>query len=107
MTPVTVAWVRIALGGVVLYGVLRLRGDRLGVDRVLVRHFAVVATIGSALPFTFLAWGEQRITSALTAVLNASTPLFTALVASATRQERLRPLQTAGLGAGFLGVAIA
>jgi drug/metabolite transporter (DMT)-like permease len=107
MTPTTVAWVRIALGAAVLYGVLRLRGDRLGVDRVLVRHFAVVATIGSAVPFTLLAWGEQRITSALTAVLNASTPLFTALVASATRQERLRPLQAAGLGAGFLGVAIA
>lgn len=107
MTPTTVAWVRIALGALVLYGVLHWRGDRLGLDRALARHFVIVATIGSVAPFTMLAWGEQRITSALTAVLNASTPLFTALLAGASGQERLRPLQIAGLGCGLAGVAIA
>ena len=106
MTPTTVAWVRITLGGLVLYAVLRSRGGRVGLDRTLARHFVLVAALGSVVPFTLLAWGEQRITSALTAVLNASTPLFTALLAGATRQERLRPLQVAGLGVGLVGVAI-
>ncbi|MDQ3643277.1 MAG: DMT family transporter [Actinomycetota bacterium] len=44
-------------------------------------HFLVVGLFGSAFPFTMLAWGEQHVSSALTAVLNASTPLFAAVMA--------------------------
>lgn len=107
MTPSTVAGVRVALGAVVLLGVVRARGLRLPRGRVWVRHFLVVALVGSALPFTLLAWGEQHISSALSAVLNASTPLFAALFAGLLLGERLRPVQVAGLGLGFVGVAVA
>ena len=51
------------------------------------------ALSATSLPFTLLAWGEQHITSALTAVLNASTPLFTAAVRGGRCcGERLRPI---------------
>src|SRR4029453_3174032 len=79
MSPPTVAAGRVALGALVLHLLLRFRREALPRDPVLWRRFAVGALLGSALPFTMLAWGEERITSALTAVLNASTPLFTAL----------------------------
>ena len=54
-----------------------------------------------------LAWGEERITSALTAVLNASTPLFTALAAVVLLNDRLRRSQLLGLVLGVVGVAVA
>jgi drug/metabolite transporter (DMT)-like permease len=73
----------------------------------MLRHFAVTAVFGTAIPFTLLAWGEQRISSALTSVLNASTPLFTAAFAAAIGQERLRRPQLAGLAVGIAGVAVA
>jgi drug/metabolite transporter (DMT)-like permease len=63
--------------------------------------------VHSAIPFSQLAWGEQRITSALTSVLNASTPLFAALMAALLLGERLRRSQFVGLALGFAGVAIA
>jgi drug/metabolite transporter (DMT)-like permease len=107
LTPTTVAWARIALGAVVLRLVLGHQGGRVPTDRTMLRHFAIVALIGNIAPFTLLAWGEQHITSALTAVLNASTPLFTALFAAVALRERLRPLQVAGLGVGAVGVAVA
>lgn len=107
LTPTTVAWARITLGGIVLVAVVQARRLRLPTDRLMVRHFVVMAVIGSALPFTLLAWGEQRISSALTAVLNASTPLFTALFAALAGQERLRRVQLGGLAIGVLGVAVA
>ncbi|HEY3143338.1 MAG TPA: DMT family transporter [Acidimicrobiales bacterium] len=107
LPPPAVAWGRITLGAVVLYLVVQSQGLELATSRVFLRHFAVIATVGSVVPFTLLAWGEQRITSALTAVLNASTPLFTALIAFLARQERLRPIQGVGLGIGLCGVAIA
>lgn len=107
LTPTTVAWARIALGATVLLLVLRRRGLRVPTDPVMLRHFAVVTVMGNIVPFSLLAWGEQHITSALTAVLNASTPLFTALFAAVVLHERLRAVQIAGLGVGVVGVAVA
>ena len=107
MTPTTVAATRMGLGLVVLATVLRLRRLRLPTGRVWWRHYTVVALIGSALPFTLLAWGEQHVSSALTSVLNASTPLFAALFVAAFLGERLRLPQVIGLLLGFVGVGVA
>lgn len=107
LTPSTVAALRVSLGAAVLVGFLRARGLRLPAGWRWWRHFLVVAVAGSAMPFTLLAWGEQHISSALTAVLNASTPLFAALFAGLLVGDRLRPAQVAGLVLGFVGVAVA
>ncbi len=107
MTPVTVAWARVSLGAAVLLGVLRARGIALPRHGRLWGQFAVVGLVGSALPFTMLAWGEERITSALTSVLNASTPLFTAVLAAAMLRDRLRWVQIGGLLIGVGGVGVA
>lgn len=107
LTPTTVAGGRVALGAVVLLGILRIQGVALPRDRRLWWHFAFVGLVGCAIPFTLLAWGEERITSALTAVLNASTPMFTAVAAAALLRDRLRGGQVLGLLIGAAGVAVA
>jgi drug/metabolite transporter (DMT)-like permease len=107
LTPSTVAWARITLGAMVLYLFVRRDHLALPTDKLMLRHFSVMALIGTALPFTMLAWGEQRISSALTSVLNASTPLFTALFAALAGQERFRRAQLGGLAIGIVGVAVA
>jgi drug/metabolite transporter (DMT)-like permease len=107
MTPPTVACARVALGASVLLIVLQSTKRRLSRDRTMWRHFAIAALFGNALPFTMLAWGEERITSALTSVLNASTPLFTAILAAVFLKDRLRPWQVFGLLLGFVGVGVA
>lgn len=107
MTPATVAFGRIVLGMVVMLGVLKAQRSSLPRDRRCWRHFAVMGLAYSTIPFTLLAWGEQHITSALTAVVNASTGLFTALAAAIGLGERLRRPQVAGLVLGFGGVAVA
>ena len=107
MTPATVAFSRILLGMVVMTAVLAARRTRLPRDRAQWRHFAVMGLTYSAVPFTLLAWGEQHISSALTSVINASTPLFAALAAAVALGERLRRPQLVGLALGFVGVAVA
>lgn len=107
LTPTTIAWARIALGAAVLHVVLRRRGGRLPGNRVIVGHLAVVAMVGNMAPFSLLAWAEEDITSALTAVLNASTPLFTAVFSAIALRERLRPVQIGGLVVGISGVTLA
>jgi drug/metabolite transporter (DMT)-like permease len=107
LSPPTVAFGRVALGSITLHLLLRARGIAMPTDRRTWWLFTAVAFFGSSLPFTMLAWGEQRITSALTAVLNASTPLFTAIAAALMLKDRLRALQAAGLLMGFAGVVVA
>lgn len=107
MTPTTVAASRIALGAVTLHLVLRVRNDRLPRERIFWRHAIVTAVFANILPFTMLAWGEQRITSALTAVLNASTPLFTAIAAVVYLRNTLGRRAIVGLLIGIAGVAVA
>lgn len=107
MTPATVAFSRVALGLVVMLGVLRIRGLSLPRERRMWRHFAVMGLLYSAVPFTLLAWAEQHITSALTSVVNASTPLFAAVAAAIALAERLRRPQIVGLALGFVGVGVA
>src|SRR4051812_4086556 len=107
MSPPTVACARVGLGALVLLLTLRWSGRTLPRDRELWRHFTFAAVFGNMLPFTLLAWGEQRITSALTSVLNASTPLFTAVLAALILKDRLKSVQVAGLLLGFVGVGVA
>lgn len=107
MTPTTVAAARIALGALALHGYLRFKGMSLPRGRTFWRHAAVSTVFANILPFTMLAWGEERITSALTAVLNASTPLFTALAGFLYLKNRLSKVQALGLLVGIVGVAVA
>lgn len=107
LTPTAVAFTRITLGMFVMLGTLRARGLRMPRDRAAWRHFAVMGVFYSALPFSLLAWSEQHITSALTAVVNACTPLFAALAAAFVLGERLKGVQLSGLLLGFVGVGVA
>ena len=106
LTPTAVAGGRTFLGALVLLTVLRLQGIPFPRDRRVLGHFLVVGAVGSAVPFALLAWGEQHIDSGLAAVLNASTPLFTAGLAVPLLGERARPRVLVGLIIGLVGVGV-
>jgi drug/metabolite transporter (DMT)-like permease len=59
---------------------------------------------GSALPFTFYAYASLSLPAGLSAVFNAATPLFGALVAWVWLRERLNRWRSIGLAVGFAGV---
>jgi drug/metabolite transporter (DMT)-like permease len=68
---------------------------------------AIVGLLNSALPISLLAWGEKRIDSGLAAVIQASAPLFTALLALRfSREEVVSGSRLVGLLVGFGGVAL-
>ena len=65
-----------------------------------------MGALNNAIPFALICWGQTYIESGLTAILNAMTPIFTVLAAHAAGQERLSLRRLAGVGLGFLGVAV-
>jgi drug/metabolite transporter (DMT)-like permease len=100
-----VAWGRVVLGLAVVLAFLYRGGERLP-ERRWWGHLALLALSMSVMPFTLIAWGEERITSALASVLNATTPLFAAAFSAWLLRARLRPPQLAGLAIALAGVAV-
>jgi drug/metabolite transporter (DMT)-like permease len=71
------------------------------------RHCLVLGVLNAALPFWLIAWGEQYIDSGLAAVVQASVPIFNALlILRFLPHERLTRTQALGLAIGILGVAV-
>ena len=67
----------------------------------------VMGALNSALPFWFLSFGETRIDSGLSAVIQASAPIFTALLAGRIDpSQRISGLRLVGVFVGFAGVAL-
>ena len=106
MTPTTVAFGRLTLGSLTLLCIVRATGEALPRSARFWRAAAVPGVVGTALPFTLLAWAEQRISSGLTSVAQATTSLFAAVFAAVLLDERLRRPQVAGLLLGLAGVAV-
>ena len=71
------------------------------------RHFFILGFFAHALPFALFNWSELHIDSALAAILNGTTPLFTILIASVfIANERLSFEKVAGVIVGFVGLVI-
>jgi len=68
--------------------------------------FFVLGALNSLIPFGLIAWGQVQLTSGLASILNATTPLFTALVATAWGDERLTSNRLAGVLVGVAGVCV-
>ena len=104
--PAFMMFVRVVLTALILVGYARLRGIRLNI-RGHWRQFLVLGFLGSALPFTLIAWSELTLTGSMAAIINSVTPLFTALVAAVGLNERLTPFKMTGAVLGIVGVTIA
>ena len=105
--PFTVVFGRVALAALALNIALALSGQSLLRRGAPWRAYLVMGFLNNALPFSLIFWGQTEIASGLASILNATTPLFTVLVAHVlTRDERLTGGKVAALLAGFAGVAV-
>ena len=103
--PVTLVLLRIALAALVLLPLVAVLGLSMPRDWATWKLYAVQSIINNVVPFTLMAWSQTHIPSGLAAVLNATTPLWTLLVAWVLAGERLSLNKTAGVLFGIVGVA--
>lgn len=107
MEPLQISTLRIVAGAVTLVALLALTGGRLPRERRTWGHLAVSGVFLTALPFSLFALGEERVSSALAGIGNATTPLaavFFALVFLPS--DRLSPRKLAAVLIGFAGVVV-
>lgn len=105
--PLSIVLARVGLAAVALLLVLRLIGQAMPRDRRVWAAFFGMGLLNNLIPFSLIFWGQIRIGSGLAAILNATTPLFTVLVAHVlTADEKLTPKRLAGVLLGLAGVAV-
>ncbi|WP_336945130.1 DMT family transporter [Asaia sp. HN010] len=105
--PFTVVLGRVGLAALALNLFLLFRRDVLVLDRSAWLRLLLLGALNNVIPFSAIAFGETRIPSGVAAILNATTPVFTIMVAHFfTHDEKLRWSKIIGIVMGFFGVDV-
>jgi drug/metabolite transporter (DMT)-like permease len=105
--PLTAVFLRLGLAAPLLLALVRFQGERLPTSLRAWGAFALMGFLNNALPFALFVWAQQSIPSGLAAIINATSPFFTAFLAQVlTSDERLGTAKLAGLLLGLGGVIV-
>ena len=103
--PVATATLRVSLGALFLLPLLLWRGQWPAL-RARWRAIFFVGLLNSGIPFALFAFSLLTITTGLSSIINATVPMFGALVAWLWLGERPGLWRIAGLVLGFIGVSL-
>lgn len=102
---VPLIWLRVALASICLLPLLLLK-RQFGALRQQAGALTVMSLFNSGLPFLLIAWATLSITAGLASIMNAMTPVFTALIGALWLGDRLDGRRGLGLLLGLAGVAL-
>lgn len=107
LPPLTIVALRVSVAAITLQVVLRVMGLSLPRSRAAWAAFFGMGILNNVIPFSLIVWGQSHIASGLASILNATTPLFTVIVAHYfTADEKLTGSRLGGVIVGFVGVAV-
>lgn len=107
LPPLTIVTLRVGLAAIILWIFFLVSGQEIPKSLKLWRTFFVLGLLGNAIPFSLIVWGQTHITSGLASIINATTPLFTILIAGTLlSDERITGGKLIGVALGILGVGV-
>lgn len=107
LPPLTIVALRVGLAAVGLWVIALVLGLKPPRAPRVWLAFLCMGTINNVIPFSLIVWGQTQIASGLASILNATTPLFTVVVATCLlSDERATPLKLVGVITGFCGVVV-
>jgi drug/metabolite transporter (DMT)-like permease len=99
--------IRFTVAGGVLFLLLRLRGEKLPLDKDSISVYVTLAFLSFSFPFALVYWGEQYIDSGLASILFAVYPFVVATMSHFfLPSEKLNAFKVIGIVLGFIGVLI-
>lgn len=106
-SPVQIVFVRLVLGFAVLAPIVIARGLRFPTGRRVWVHLFTAALFANAIPYVLFGIGERTVASNIAGLLNATTPVWTLLVAYAVGTDRtLTARRGLGVVLGFAGTVL-
>jgi drug/metabolite transporter (DMT)-like permease len=107
LSPLMLVEARMLLGAATVVIATYALGLSLPRSRRLWLDVTIMALLSNVVPFALIAWAEEHIASGTASVLNASMPLFTAMLAPFfITEEGMTAPKAAGVFTGFAGVAV-
>ena len=107
LTPFTLVAARLAIGALLLIGVVAIAREPIPRSPRTYAHLVVMSVFSIVLPFSLITWAEQSVASSLAAILTATVPLFVIVIAAlALRDEPMTVNRVVGLAIGFAGVVL-
>lgn len=103
--PIALVEVRVAIAAALLLVWVAARGE-LGTFRGRWRSLFVIGALNTAVPFALFAYATRTVPAGFAAVLNATVPLWGALIGRVVFGEKLGIDRGVGLFVGFVGVVI-
>ena len=105
--PATLVTSRMAIASVILLAAAAMAGQRIPEFNRDWWYIAGTALFGTALPFLLISWGQEKVDAGLAAILMATMPLITLVLAHYfTGDERLNLFKILGFCLGLAGVAV-
>jgi drug/metabolite transporter (DMT)-like permease len=105
--PITMVAARVSLAAIALWIVVFTLQCKLPERRHVILRLFIQGCLACVLPYTLLAFGQRSVGSALTAILNSTTPLFVCLISLTwTRHETLTFARLFGVSIGLAGVVM-
>ena len=103
----TIVTARVGLAALALLFLTRMLGQGIQLNRQILKAFFGMSFLNNVVPFSLIVWGQQHIASGVASILNATTPLFTMLVAHwFTTDEKINPRRLLGVLTGMGGVGL-
>ena len=103
--PLALVFLRVTLAAIILLFVVYIRGHRMPTCFKTWGSYVVMGALNNAIPFSLIVWGQTRIDSGVASILNATTPIFTVMLAHfLTSDEHLTIRKFMGVLIGFSGV---
>ena len=98
---------RVRLAALALLLLMKMLGQGIQLNRQILKAFFGMSFLNNVVPFSLIVWGQQHIASGVASILNATTPLFTMLVAHwFTTDEKIKPRSLLGVLTGMGGVGL-
>ncbi|MCJ8506444.1 DMT family transporter [Rhizobium lemnae] len=107
LPPLSIVMARVAIAATALFFYLKARGLQIPASPKIWTAFFGMGLLNNLIPFSLIFWGQTQIASGLASILNATTPIFSIIVAHfLTVDERMILNKLAGIILGFLGVTV-
>lgn len=105
--PLTLVLARVGIAAAALFLYARVAGITVPLNRTAIVAFAGMGLLNNLIPFSLLFWAQTSISSGLASILNATTPIFSILVAHfLLADEKMATNKLIGVLAGLTGVAV-
>lgn len=107
LTPFTIVFCRVGIAAVILLVLVYITGNRMPSSLGTWFSFFIMGALNNLIPYSLIVWGQTHIESSLASILNATTPIFSVVLAHLlTGEERLSSNRLVGILVGWLGVAV-